>query len=286
MIMMRFVVVVIITLFASLACAQEYNGYLVNAESGEPVPYANIGIGNKDIGTVSDARGWFEIGLDSEFDQDTLCISCIGYAAENYKVEYFKRTYQNNPGFCIKLSPTTYQLDEVIVKPVETRIFTLGNFCDSSSCYGNTFHSGQLGTEVGVIMELPRGKDKAFLKNLSFFVGECSYDSFPVRVNIYDLDAGMPGDNILREAILIDITSPGAYLVPLSNHNIRVDGDFFVSLEYYRVHKKEEGKLIFCAVHNSKAYKGNGLYRMTSHGAWTPEYGDNLGFSAVVECER
>ena len=284
--MMRILIIIIIAFFTSFACAQEYAGFVVNAESGEPVPYANIGIVSKDIGTVSDARGWFTIGLDNEFDQDTLCISCIGYAAEKQQVDYFKRRYRNASGFRIRLSPMAYQLDEVVIKPVETRSYTLGNFCDSSSCYGNTFHSGELGTEIGVLMEMPRKREKAFLKSLRFYVGECTYDNFPVRVNIYTLDDGLPGTNILREAIFIDITAEGEYLVPLGKYNITVDGDFFVSLEYYRVHKKAEGKLIFCAVHNKKEYKGNGFYRLASHGAWTPEYGDNLGFSVVVECER
>jgi hypothetical protein len=283
---MRLIGIIISALFVFFASAQDYSGYIVNAESGEPVPYANIGIINRGVGTVSDAEGWFEIELDSDFDRDTICISCIGYTDKKFPVEHFKHLTRRASNNNIKLSPLIYQLGEVIVKPKETRIYTLGNFCDSSSCYGNTFHSRQLGTEIGIIMELPRKKDQAFLKSLRFYVGECTYDSFPVRVNIYDLEDGFPGVNILREAIFVDITSPGEYLIPFSNYNITVEGDFFVSLEYYRAHKKEEGKLVFCAVHNRKKYKGNGLYRLTSHGTWTPEYGDNLGFSVEVECER
>jgi len=268
------------------AFTQTHSGHIIDASFQKAVPFANIGIIGKNIGTVSDAEGAFKLELSDNFDKDTLCFSCVGYESRKYSISDFKDEIGDVDRIEIKLSPKTYQLSEVLVRPVETRIYTLGNFCDSNSCYGNSFRSGKLGTEIGVLMELPRKAESAYLKSLRFYVGDFTFDEFPVRLNIYNLKNGLPHQNILKEPIFVDIRSDGEYIIDLAKYNILTSGDFFISLEYYRVHGLDDGKLTFCAVHNRKVNKGNGYYRLTSQGNWMMELGDNLGFSVVVECER
>jgi hypothetical protein len=255
-------------------------------ESGLPIPYANIGIINKNIGTVSNAKGWLTIELDNEFNNDSLRISCIGYESRTYLIHNFKNIFRNTEQVTIELNPKIYQLEGIIVKPIDLETYTLGNFCEPDSPYGNSFSSKNLGAEIGVMIKLPEDVDKAYLKELRFYVGEFTYDYFTVRLNVYNIKDGLPDKNILNEQIFIDINSTGEYIIDLKRKNIATTGDFFVFLEYFKIPDQHEGKLIFCAVHNPDIYKGNGYYRLTSHGKWNREYGDNLGFSVKVDCEK
>ena len=259
---------------------------MIDRESGQPIVFANIGIIGKNIGTVSDVTGWFKIELNSNFDKDTLCISCIGYEKRTYLIVDFKDNIRNADQVKIELLPKSYLLEEVIIQPVDTKTYTLGNFCESNSPYGNAFYSDKLGTEMGVIVNLPRKKNIAFLKNFRFYIGEFTFDRFPVRLNIYNLKNNQPYENILAEPVFLDITSAGEYIIDLEKYNIITNGNFFISLEYYKIADKTEGELTFCAVHNRKMNKGNGYYRLTSQGDWKREMFDNVGFSVQVECEK
>ena len=275
----------LLSCYTNFTFGQVYSGKLINSQNHQPVPYANIGIVGENIGTTSDVKGFFSIILKSEFNKDILRISSIGFESKDYVIERFKQEFQNDNTVEIVLLPKTYSISAVIIKPVKTRYFTLGNFCDSASCYGNAFYSKQLGTEIGVQIKLPSRVKKTYINSFRFYVGEFTYSSFPVRLNIYNLDKGLPFENILKEPIFIEIKDKGEYNIDLSKMNIAVDDDFFLTLEYYRIADEVDGKLIFCAVQPKRKKQGNDFYRFTSQGKWIPGFGDNLGFSVQVECK-
>ena len=284
--MKSFLVLAILCLPSVVSFSQTYSGQIIDIESGNPVPYANIGIIGKNLGTASDANGFFKIELNSKFDKDTLGISCIGYTNRKYQISSFKNDVRNPDKVKVDLSPKIYQLTEVTIKPVKRKIYTLGNYCDSNSSYGNAFYSKQLGTEIGVLIKLPHKKDKAYLQTFRFFVGEFTFEKFPVRLNIYNLKNNRPNENILTEPIYVEINSEGEYIIDLKKYNIRLNEDFFISLEYYKIPDRTIGKLIFCATHRKNDDKGNSYFRLTSQGNWEPEPVDNVGFSVQVECEK
>lgn len=284
---MKHLIVILILCFCPFKTySQIYSGQLTNLENGLPIQYANIGILGKNVGTVSNNMGRFEMELSNDFDNDTLCISCIGYESRTYLINNFKNIFRNTEQIAIELTPKIYQLEEIIVKPIDLETYTLGNFCEPDSPYGNSFPSKNLGTEIGVMIKPPEDVDKVYLKEFRFYVGEFTYNYFTVRLNVYNIKDGLPDKNILNEQIFIDINSTGEYIIDLQRKNITTTSNFFVSLEYFKIPDLHEGKLIFCAVHNPDLYKGNGYYRLTSHGKWNREYGDNLGFSVKVECEE
>ena len=284
--MKSFSILAILYFAIYVSFSQDFSGQIIDIESGKPVPYTNIGIIGKNVGTVSDASGWFNIELNTEFDKDTLCISCIGYVSKKYLIRDFKKDIRNIDQDKIQLLPKTYQLNEVLIKPIKTRIYKLGNFCEPNSPYGNAFYSNQLGTEIGILIELPRNSNKAFLQSFRFYVGEFTYEKFPVRLNIYNLKNNRPYENILTQPIYIEIESEGEYIIDLGNYDIILNEDFFISLEYYKIPNRTTGKLIFCATHGKKINKGKSYFRLTSQSNWEPELVDNVGFSVQIECEK
>lgn len=275
--------ITIYIIYYSVSFSQTYSVQLIDKHSGAPIEYANIGIVNKNIGTVSNNKGEFNIELSSKYDNDTLYISCIGYERKAYSISNFKNSYRNTDRLIVELQPKIYVLEEIVVKPTNMRIYTLGNFCIENSTYGNAFYSNKLGTEIGVLVNLPDNKNNAYLQKFRFYVGKFTFDKFPVRLNVYDLKNGKPNENILREPIYIEVNRTGEYIIELEKYEIITSGDFFISLEYYRVPDIKEGELIFCSV--EKKDKGNSYYRLTSQASWIPELIANIGFSVQVKCE-
>ena len=73
----------IITIFISIIIhSQEktITGKVWNFENNEPLPYVNIGIKNKTVGTVSNNNGLFNLSLnDKVSSKDTVIFSYIGF---------------------------------------------------------------------------------------------------------------------------------------------------------------------------------------------------------------
>ena len=57
-------------------------GSLVDAESGEPIPFATIGIKGSGVGVVSNLEGDFSIPVRYRSLNDSIFVSCIGYERE------------------------------------------------------------------------------------------------------------------------------------------------------------------------------------------------------------
>jgi len=284
--MKSFSILAILNFVIFISFSQNFSGQIIDVESGKPVPYTNIGIIGKTVGTASDGNGFFKIELNSKFDNDTLGISCIGYTTKKYQIRNFKDDVKNSEKIKIELLPKIYQLNEVTIKPFKPKIYTLGNYCDANSSYGNAFYSKQLGTEIGVLIKLPRKTNKAYLQSFRFYVGEFTFDKFPVRLNIYNLKNNRPNENILTEPIYIEIKSEGEHIIDLGKYNIILNEDFFVSLEYFKIPDITIGKLIFCSTHRKNINKGNSYFRFASQSNWEPEPLDNVGFSVQIECEK
>jgi len=95
-------------------CAQQLGrtvlkGVVVDAKTGEPVPYSVIAIDGTPEGTSSDSEGWFSI-YTNRFNI-TLRASCMGYKPELIKIP----ENHANP-ITIKLSPSSTSLNEVVIK--------------------------------------------------------------------------------------------------------------------------------------------------------------------------
>ncbi|MDD3003624.1 carboxypeptidase-like regulatory domain-containing protein [Flavobacterium sp.] len=82
---------------------------IVDAVSGETIPYANIKIGN-DQQIISNSEGKFSIGSSHDNPSTTLHISFMGYEPQQLTLGTLE-----NQKFVIKLTPGIYQLDNVDV---------------------------------------------------------------------------------------------------------------------------------------------------------------------------
>ena len=74
-------------LLASNLKAQFITARVLDAETLQPLPFVNIGVLNKNLGTVSDEYGDFSLELNPEFLLDTLRFSMIGFGKKDFVVQ-------------------------------------------------------------------------------------------------------------------------------------------------------------------------------------------------------
>jgi hypothetical protein len=93
-------------------------GKVADIETGEAIPYVNIGFLHSLVGTISETDGSFFLSTTKAMD--TLLVSSLGY--ELARLAVVKGTTQN---FDIKLVPKSIALEAVVVKPGENPAFEI-----------------------------------------------------------------------------------------------------------------------------------------------------------------
>ncbi|MFO7655569.1 MAG: carboxypeptidase-like regulatory domain-containing protein [Bacteroidales bacterium] len=88
-------------------------GKITDAQSKEPVQFANVFLLDRSIGTISNADGNFSLNLKKTQCTDTLCITFIGYQTVKIPLAIV-----DSSGFNIALMPAEHEIKEVWVKPV------------------------------------------------------------------------------------------------------------------------------------------------------------------------
>ncbi|MEL6918952.1 MAG: carboxypeptidase-like regulatory domain-containing protein [Bacteroidota bacterium] len=112
--MKYWVLSIVFCLFSIVLIAQkDYKGAVYDAKTSIPLPYVNIGIQNKGIGTVSDESGLFHLEINTaDFSPvDTLVISSIGYKTIKRAVLDLEFVYNDYPK--ILMQPKLIALEEV-----------------------------------------------------------------------------------------------------------------------------------------------------------------------------
>jgi hypothetical protein len=94
------------------------SGKVFDAETGEPIPYVNIGFQHSLVGTISETDGSFF--LQTTKASDTLLVSCVGYNVSRIAVLKGKEQVLE-----VKLVPMSIALEAVVVKPGENPAFKI-----------------------------------------------------------------------------------------------------------------------------------------------------------------
>jgi len=267
--------VVFLSIFSCISVfslGQEISGRVLDNVSEQNLAYVNIGVIGKNVGTVTNQDGTFSIDLMDEYDQDTIRISLIGYLSLEYKVMDFKKLINDSP--IIHLEPRSFEIEEVVVSGKKLKTKILGNKTTSRKMSGG-FESDDLGSEVGVPVKIKR--KPTYIKKFFASIVESKYDTLKFRLNLYSLKNKMPDQPLLNENIIISTTmETGLFEVDLTEYNIVVQDDFFVSLEW--IEDLGEDGLQF-----SMSLLGNPvIHRKTSQGNWEKIGMVGIGFAVEV----
>jgi len=107
------ILLLILLFITSSLFAQEItiSGKILSSKDSKPICYASIGIANSYIGTISNDSGDFQLKLSTNYSQDTITVSAIGYKSQKIAIEEFNQSSKQ----IIYLQAHTYSLNEVIV---------------------------------------------------------------------------------------------------------------------------------------------------------------------------
>jgi hypothetical protein len=272
--MLRIKILISVIFIGVLTNAQIYSGLTLNKREKTPVSYVNIGIINRNTGTTSNADGSFEIGLNDQFNNDTLRFSCIGYESVDMRVADFKKLkYQ-----VILFTKKTYKLRETVVIPRRYKEKIQGITAKSKKISAG-FTNNLLGYEMGVMMYVSKS---ARLKSINLNISYCDYDTIFYRINVYEVNdkSKMVFENILRTPIYFKIAKNKirkTITLDVEDKYIWVTGKYLITIEY--VKDLGKGKLWFCSGIGHKTY-----FRKTSQGKWeTAPIG--IGMNVVADVE-
>ena len=255
-----------------LLFGQSISGTVFEKNGENPVEYVNIGIVGKNIGTISDLNGKYTLQFDTEYYNDTLRFSCIGYHSYSVKVSDFIKLNNGN----VNLEKRLYDLTEVVVRPKKVKQKTLGvtKTKIAAACYTDSLKGGEIGT-------LMKNKNTVFLKEINVYILSCSYDTIFYRMNIYKTHKDMQFENILSEPIYIRSSKEeikDKITIDLQDLNLVVNDDFLVTFE--AVKNLGPGNLCFYASLVHKSYE-----RKTSQGTWKA-ISAGISISVEVDVEK
>ena len=253
------------TLYGQLA----YEGEILDAVTGRPIPFVNIGIVDRGIGTISNEEGEFllEFRPREVENGDIVRMSSLGYEPHEIPISLLKEDVLK---LIIRLKPDPLSLDEVVLTDKEyVAIADEVGYRDLlGKGIGYWKDSVALGGELASRIRVRKGLRR--LNTLFFNVLHNPSDSVRLRVNIYDLADkwGKPGKNlnesgknilhILRAEDILTV-------IDLKPFNIWVRDDFIVSLELLGVYGTESISLSLPAgnVVAAESYR-----RYASQGSW------------------
>tara|TARA_R100000935_G_scaffold45914_1_gene69096 strand:- start:453 stop:2372 length:1920 start_codon:yes stop_codon:yes gene_type:complete len=255
-----------------------FSGLIVDIKSNEPLPYINIGILNKETGTVTNNNGEFSLALKEEFLNDTLRISSIGYKSIRLLV---KDLIGNKEPAIIQLDEEIGQLDEVIISTKVIKTKTLGNKTESKFL-STGFSYDQLGAEMGIKINIRNKPTYVDAFNFHISYNRLSTQSI-FRLNFYSIKNSKPFENILKENIFVPIQpeQTGLVTVDLKLYDIILNDDVIVTLEWIDSKgENNKGEAIFFSL----GLLTNGtLYKSSSQANFKKHSSLGVGFNLDVK---
>ncbi len=121
------------TLTESAAAKFFISGKITDAESGEPLPYATIGISHRGRGTVTNFNGDFILRISGECLEDTLSVSYVGYVNRRMPVRSLPGNHM-----IISMDRDFIPIPEIIIRAQDPLLIIRKTVSSVASNYGTT----------------------------------------------------------------------------------------------------------------------------------------------------
>lgn len=277
-------VFILVFLFYGFSYSQNYvsiKGITIDSASNKPIEYVNIGIFKKNIGTVSNEKGLFEIQIPKEYSKDSILFSCIGYQTKKVYIPNLVKSNKTK----VLLQPKDIKLPEVNISSNKLTRQIVGNKTTSESIGLAISYALGYGSEIGTRIKLP---DKSvMINNFNFNIYYDRPDSALFRLKIYSYKKGI--DTLLiNKNIFFTVRNhyTGIYKLDLRKYHIVVNNDIFVSIEClkeythgYNSHIKNDNKFYDRIIISAKLLGSKSFIKEVSQGEWIkPEMGKSPAF--------
>lgn len=262
----------IICLISVLASARPcYSRTVLSESTREPVVYASIGVVNRNLGTLTDTLGNFSLRVPSEFINDSIRISSVGYVAKTFAVKDI-----NIIPDTVFLADDVMVLSEVVVKPQRIKHKTAGRKGAGGFIYIDIEGYKAAGQGLAIPLKV---KERAWLKELGFTI---MTDNNPLskmkfRINVYrkeDNEYMLQNINPIYFEYDKSQLDNGLFTYRFSEEIMLEDGNYYIELEFLENFHNENFTM------KSRPLTGKTRYRYASQSTW-----ETLPFGAPVYIE-
>lgn len=254
-------------------------GIVVDSSSNTALPFVNIGIKQKNIGTSTMADGTFLIKIPAHNENDTLTFSIVGYSELNIPIKKIVSSNQRTFQLGIKIKA----LNQVVVsaRKLEEQKFGIKktaavlHFTDGSTNQNDIF-------EIAQLIKLDSAISK--ITSVNLHINESRNDSGTFRINFYSYDGKRPTDRIVEKSIVQTKQIKEGWLkFDLTNYKVYLKGNFIVAIEFIPTKKKNNP--IYYEVKLGGSSKS--FVRTSSQGEWNvPSHHYRLFITALVSEDK
>ena len=258
----RFLIFCVLNCFASSSTSAQttISGKVMDGDNKEMLPYVNIGIKHKNIGTVSAKNGSYSILIPTQNQDDTLTFSMVGY--NEFTLPLRNIISPDPQTIQLKARHLTLEPARVTVKLVEKKIGLVKNhalihFVDGSTNKNDIF-------EIAQLIKLDTILTKITSVNLT--ITEAREDSGTFRINFYGFDGLRPTGRVVETSLIqTHAIVPGLLVLDLKKYNIYLKGNIVIGIEFLPTGKVNSGRINYEVKLGGPA---KSFVRTSSQGDW------------------
>lgn len=235
-----------------------------DVETKKPLPFVNIGIVNKNIGTISKLDGSFSITISPNNYNDSLRFSYVGYESTMISIKDFNKRNTDT----IVLVPRIVELGEVNVKPTgKWKSKRHGLTRNLPGVYG-VIQSDTISDIVECAQLVNLDTIASKITSFNIYLKSVNTDTAQFRINFYSFDDSIPSENraFNKPIIIKEKISNGWLKIDLQEYDIWLSGNVIASIEFLPTDEQTErvslsyGGILIC--------KETSYNRTSSQGEW------------------
>lgn len=203
-------------------------GTIVDSEDETALSFVNIGIKNKNVGTISSEQGLFSIPVPDNYLNDTLTFSLVGY--NELRVPFAQIISLHQQVFPLKIKAVQLKQVDIAVKELKERKYGIKktkpkiHFIDASLAQNDIF-------EIAQVIKLSSTPSK--LTSVNLLINAPSSDTGMFRINFYSFDGHLPAKRLTEINITEKrIVKEGWLKFDLKRYNIYLQGEITVAIEF------------------------------------------------------
>jgi pimeloyl-ACP methyl ester carboxylesterase len=252
---------------------------IIKDKNQHPIPYVYFGIEGKVMGTVADSLGVFNLKVNKSLlnNQDSIVVSRTGFKSKRFHaIELLTR--KNYIEIILEPNLNTF-LNEVIVneKKLSEVVYgrTKGNLVLNPRAYTKMYVENDLsGLEQATIIDID---DDILIKSIDFLLIRNKLENLNVRLNIYSVVNGEPGDNILNRNIVFKVAQQSGWnSIDLSKYNIRIKGENKIAIGLEILNKAPDSTKYSYLIPSYPSIFKKSFYREKSFSKWNSASNSHL----------
>jgi hypothetical protein len=214
-------------------------GILVDENDNTPIGYANIGILNTTVGTISDSDGTFEVFVPDELKDENLLFAAPGYERKSFHVP----SLSGNENNVIRLVEQITVLKNVTVQSTRLKPAVLSELGNQYHNEGSIYvDSSAAGSAMALLIENKPPASNAqlktpyYIKRAKLRIAHNTFADFKIRIRFLSVDSvsGLPDRDLVDQNIIVTSSMKKGWLkFDLEKYNIRIGRrSFFLVFEW------------------------------------------------------